>query len=99
MHILGTVLTWALVGLIVGLIARLLVPGRHPVGFLRTILLGIGGALLGGLIHWIIYRHPGEPFSFSETAWAGWLFSIGGAVILLLLFTWRQRHSGWRRWW
>jgi uncharacterized membrane protein YeaQ/YmgE (transglycosylase-associated protein family) len=88
------------VGLIVGLLARLLVPGRQPMGLIRTILLGIAGAFVGGLIHWAIYRHPGDPFSFSETAWAGWLFAIIGAVILLLLLTWWQRRrSWWRRWW
>ena len=70
-----------------GVIARLLVPGRHAIGFVRTILLGIAGALLGGLIYWAIYREPGEPFSFSESAWAGWLLSIVGAMIVLLLWT------------
>jgi uncharacterized membrane protein YeaQ/YmgE (transglycosylase-associated protein family) len=99
-HLLWIILSWLVVGLIVGLIARLLVLGWQRVGFVRTILLGIGGAFLGGLIHWAIYRNPGEPFSFSENAWAGWLFSIGGAVILVLLFSWWQRRrSGWRRWW
>jgi uncharacterized membrane protein YeaQ/YmgE (transglycosylase-associated protein family) len=100
MHTLWAIITWAVVGLIVGLIARLLVPGRHPIGFLRTCLLGIAGALLGGLIHWLIFRYPGEPFSFSANAWAGWLFSIGGAVVVLLLYTWWQRRQPWwRRWW
>jgi uncharacterized membrane protein YeaQ/YmgE (transglycosylase-associated protein family) len=100
MHTLWVILSWLLAGLVVGLIARLLVAGRQPIGFLRTILLGIGGAFIGGLVHWAIYRKPGEPFSFSANAWAGWLFSIGGAVILLLLWAWWQRRQPWwRRWW
>jgi uncharacterized membrane protein YeaQ/YmgE (transglycosylase-associated protein family) len=100
MDTLWAVLSWVVVGLIVGLIARLLVPGRHPIGFLRTILLGIAGSLLGGLIYWAIYRSPGDLFSFSANAWAGWLFSIGGAVIVLLLCRWWYRSQPWwRRWW
>jgi uncharacterized membrane protein YeaQ/YmgE (transglycosylase-associated protein family) len=104
MHTLGVILGWIVVGLIVGLIARLIVRlvvgGPNPVGFVRTILLGIVGAFLGGLIHWVIHRYPGEPFSLSENAWAGWLYSIGGAVILVLLFSWwLRRQSSWRRWW
>ena len=100
MHELWAILSWAVVGLIVGFIARLLVPGPHPIGFLRTILLGIAGAFLGGFVHWAIYREAGDLFSFSGNAWAGWLFSIGGAVIVLLLFhLWYRNQPWWRRWW
>jgi uncharacterized membrane protein YeaQ/YmgE (transglycosylase-associated protein family) len=96
----GTIISWILCGLVVGFIARLLVPGRHAIGFIRTILLGILGAFLGGLLHWAIYRHPGDPFSFSENAWRGWIFSVIGAVIILALWTWwERRQSWWRRWW
>jgi uncharacterized membrane protein YeaQ/YmgE (transglycosylase-associated protein family) len=86
------------VRLVVGLIARLIVPGRHPIGILRTVLLGIAGALLGGLVYWAIFHEPGEPFSLSGNAWAGWLFSVLGAVVVLLLWTWAQGRRSWRRW-
>jgi uncharacterized membrane protein YeaQ/YmgE (transglycosylase-associated protein family) len=99
METLRLVLSWALCGLVVGVIARLLVPGRHALGILRTILLGILGAFLGGLIYWVIYRTPGDPFSFQGNAWHGWLLSILGAVILLAVFTWWQRGAVRRRWW
>jgi len=82
----------------VGLIARLLVPGRQPLGIVGTILLGILGAFLGGLIYWAIHRSPGEPFSFSGNAWQGWLLSIVGAVILLVLASWWERQRS-RKWW
>jgi uncharacterized membrane protein YeaQ/YmgE (transglycosylase-associated protein family) len=98
METLRLLLSWALCGLVVGLIARLLVPGRHPLGLMWTILLGVIGAFLGGLIHWAVNRAPGEPFSFSGNAWQGWLFSILGAVILLLLYGWWGRGSR-RSWW
>jgi uncharacterized membrane protein YeaQ/YmgE (transglycosylase-associated protein family) len=75
MAILSTILA----GLIVGAIAKLLMPGRDPGGFIVTILLGIAGALvasyLGQAVGW--YK-PGQP--------AGWITSIIGAMILLLLY-------------
>jgi uncharacterized membrane protein YeaQ/YmgE (transglycosylase-associated protein family) len=43
-------LWWALVGLVIGWLGKLFVPGRRPVGWLATILYGIGGALLGGVV-------------------------------------------------
>jgi uncharacterized membrane protein YeaQ/YmgE (transglycosylase-associated protein family) len=43
-------LWWALVGLVIGWLGRLLLPGRQPIGLLATILYGIGGALLGGVV-------------------------------------------------
>ncbi len=44
------ILSWILFGLIAGALARFLLPGRDPGGFIMTILLGIGGAVIGGLI-------------------------------------------------
>jgi uncharacterized membrane protein YeaQ/YmgE (transglycosylase-associated protein family) len=90
------ILSWAVCGLIIGLIARLLVPGRQPLGLLRTILLGVVGAFLGGLLYWAINRGPGEPFAFSANAWHGWIFSIIGAVIVLVVSCWWQpRRATW----
>ena len=68
-----------LVGLVIGAIAKLLMPGRDPGGCIITILLGIAGAVvaayIGRAIGW--YR-PGEP--------AGFIGSVIGAMILLLLY-------------
>jgi uncharacterized membrane protein YeaQ/YmgE (transglycosylase-associated protein family) len=99
MATLWVILSWALCGLIVGFIARLLVPKAGSLGLLRTILLGIAGAVVGGLICWAVYGEPGEPFALSSRAWSGWIFSIIGAVLVLLLYTWWQRRNSWRRWW
>ena len=75
----GSIISTIVVGLIVGAIAKLLMPGKDPGGFIITILLGIAGALiatyLGQAVGW--YR-PGQP--------AGWIMSIVGAMILLLLY-------------
>jgi uncharacterized membrane protein YeaQ/YmgE (transglycosylase-associated protein family) len=64
---------------VVGIIAKLLMPGRDPGGFIVTILLGIAGALLGGFI--------GRAMGFyGPSQGAGWLMSIAGAIVLLLLY-------------
>jgi uncharacterized membrane protein YeaQ/YmgE (transglycosylase-associated protein family) len=73
------ILSWILFGLVVGIIAKLLMPGRDPGGFIVTILLGIAGALLGGFI--------GRAMGLYETnEGAGWLMSILGAIVLLALY-------------
>ena len=73
------ILSWILFGLVIGIIAKLLMPGRDPGGFIVTILLGIAGALLGGFI--------GRSMGFyGQNESAGWLMSIGGAILLLVLY-------------
>jgi uncharacterized membrane protein YeaQ/YmgE (transglycosylase-associated protein family) len=77
-HILGQLI----VGLIVGVIARLLLPGKEALpegalGWLLTALLGIAGAFIGGVIARALWA--------SESYTAGWIMSILGAIILLLI--------------
>lgn len=73
------ILAWILFGLVIGVIAKLLMPGRDPGGFIVTILLGIAGALLGGFI--------GRAMGFyGEGDTAGWIVAILGAIILLALY-------------
>jgi uncharacterized membrane protein YeaQ/YmgE (transglycosylase-associated protein family) len=73
------ILSWIVFGLVVGVIAKLLTPGKDPGGFIITMLLGIAGALLGGFIGRAMgFYGPQQP--------AGWLMSIGGAIVLLLLY-------------
>jgi uncharacterized membrane protein YeaQ/YmgE (transglycosylase-associated protein family) len=74
-----TVLGWILFGLVVGAVAKLLMPGRDPGGFIVTILLGIAGALLGGFLG----RAMGL---YGEGEAAGVLMSLLGAVALLLIY-------------
>jgi uncharacterized membrane protein YeaQ/YmgE (transglycosylase-associated protein family) len=74
-----SVLAWILFGLVVGFLAKLLTPGRDPGGFIITMLLGIAGAVVGGFI--------GRAMGFyGPNESAGWLMSILGAVVLLLLY-------------
>jgi uncharacterized membrane protein YeaQ/YmgE (transglycosylase-associated protein family) len=75
-----TILGWIVFGLIVGFIARALVPGRDDIGVLRTIVLGIIGSVIGGLIAGLLTVgirgfHP-----------AGWIGSVIGAIIVLVIY-------------
>lgn len=73
------ILAWILFGLIVGALAKLVMPGRDPGGIVVTILLGIAGALLGGFLGRALgFYGPGEG--------AGWLMAILGAIILLVIY-------------
>jgi uncharacterized membrane protein YeaQ/YmgE (transglycosylase-associated protein family) len=67
------------VGLIVGAIAKLLVPGRDPGGWVVTILLGIAGAFVGTWLGRTLGIYSGGQS-------AGWIASIIGAVVLLLIY-------------
>ena len=73
------VIGWIVFGLIVGFIAKLLMPGRDPGGFIITMLLGIAGAVIGGMIGRTLgWYGPNEG--------AGYLMSILGAILLLVLY-------------
>jgi uncharacterized membrane protein YeaQ/YmgE (transglycosylase-associated protein family) len=82
------ILGWIVFGLIVGVVAKFLTPGRDPGGFIVTILIGIVGALLGGFLGRAIglYRED-DP--------VGFVMAVIGAIILLLLY--RMFTGGGRR--
>ncbi|MDQ3115553.1 MAG: GlsB/YeaQ/YmgE family stress response membrane protein [Verrucomicrobiota bacterium] len=71
---------WTLIiGLVVGAIAKLLMPGKDPGGFIITILIGIAGAFLAGFLGRAMnWYSEGEP--------AGFIASVIGAIILLVLY-------------
>jgi uncharacterized membrane protein YeaQ/YmgE (transglycosylase-associated protein family) len=74
-----TVLGWIFFGLVVGIVAKLLMPGRDPGGFIITICLGIVGALLGGGIGRALgFYGPNEP--------AGFIMSVLGSILLLVVY-------------
>jgi uncharacterized membrane protein YeaQ/YmgE (transglycosylase-associated protein family) len=73
------VIGWILFGLIVGALAKLLMPGRDPGGFIVTMLLGIAGALLGGFLG----RALGW---YGPNDGAGFFMSLIGAVLLLWIY-------------
>src|SRR5262245_39729214 len=80
------VLGWIIFGLIVGIVAKFLMPGRDPGGFIITILLGIAGALVGGYIGRAVgWYGEGDP--------VGFLMAVLGSIILLALYRMLARRS------
>ncbi|MDG2382140.1 MAG: GlsB/YeaQ/YmgE family stress response membrane protein [Pirellulaceae bacterium] len=80
MFSLGSVISWMIFGLIVGGIARFLIPGQQPLGWIKTIGLGILGSFLGGTLGSFLA-------SSSETLVqpSGWIMSIVGAILILFI--------------
>jgi uncharacterized membrane protein YeaQ/YmgE (transglycosylase-associated protein family) len=72
-----------IIGLIVGALARLIMPGRDPMGCFMTAALGIGGSLLGGFVGNLIWHRADNDY-----ARPGFLLSLLGAI--LLLWIWRM---------
>lgn len=73
------ILGWILFGLVVGIVAKFLMPGRDPGGIIITIVLGIVGALVGGFLGQALNLYePGEP--------AGFVGATLGAILVLWLY-------------
>ncbi len=77
---------WLIIGLIAGALARLIMPGRDPMGIIATILLGIVGSIVGGLVSWAIWGADDGRFRPG-----GIILSILGAI--LVLWIWRMIRS------
>ena len=72
-----------IIGLIAGALARLIMPGRDPMGIVMTIILGIVGSILGGLVSWAIWGADTRDGGFRP---AGLLLSVLGAIIVLWIY-------------
>ena len=82
MNIIG----WIVFGLIVGIIAKFLMPGRDPGGYIITTLLGIAGALVGGFLGGLLGLYgEGDP--------VGFIMAILGSIVLLLIYRMASRHA------
>lgn len=82
------ILSWIAMGLLVGVVAKLIMPGKDPGGFIMTILLGIAGAFVGGFL--------GTQLGFgSFTGWnlKSFLLAVGGAVLLLIIYRFFKKNS------
>lgn len=75
------IFAWIIMGLLAGAVARLLMPGKDPGGWIITILLGIAGAFVGGYIGSLIGFGGLTGFSLKS-----FLLAVGGAVILLIAY-------------
>jgi uncharacterized membrane protein YeaQ/YmgE (transglycosylase-associated protein family) len=76
--VLGFVIALLFIGLVAGFLARALVPGRDPMGIGGTILLGVAGSFLGGFLGRLLFN--------TQRTTAGFIGSVIGAVLLLLLY-------------
>lgn len=76
------ILGWIVLGLVAGAIAKLIMPGNDPGGFIVTILLGIVGAIIGGFIGKAIFGRGLETFWNLQT----WVAAIIGSLILLMIY-------------
>jgi uncharacterized membrane protein YeaQ/YmgE (transglycosylase-associated protein family) len=86
-----SIIGWLILGLLAGAIAKLILPGRDPGGVIVTIIIGIVGALLGGLLAAALFgKHPLDHFFDLST----WITAIVGAIILLLIWRMVTRRRG-----
>lgn len=74
------ILTWLAFGFVVGLLARALMPGSQPAGFLGTVALGILGSFLGGFVASLLGGYP-----LLELRTAGFIGSLVGALVILAM--------------
>jgi uncharacterized membrane protein YeaQ/YmgE (transglycosylase-associated protein family) len=79
MHIIGFIIF----GLVIGLLARAIYPGRQAMGWLSTAILGMVGSLVGGLVGHALFGGPAQADGSWGFSSGGWISSIIGAVIVL----------------
>jgi uncharacterized membrane protein YeaQ/YmgE (transglycosylase-associated protein family) len=92
--VLGLILYLIVIGIIAGYLARFLVPGKDPMSFFGTMVLGIVGSFIGGFLGYLIFGHDLDEGALQASGVIG---SIIGAIIALLI--WRAvggRDSGGR---
>lgn len=77
------IISWILLGLIAGALAKWIMPGKDPGGIIVTILIGIAGAVVGGWIGSVIGFGSVSGLNFGSVATA-----VGGAIILLAIYRW-----------
>ena len=82
------ILLWIVFGLIAGAVAKLLMPGRDPGGWIVTILLGIGGALIGGILSTTLGFGAISGFDLRSL-----LIAIGGSLVLLFAYRFLTARS------
>jgi uncharacterized membrane protein YeaQ/YmgE (transglycosylase-associated protein family) len=82
-----SILLFIVFGLIIGLLARAIMPGRQPMGLLATALVGIVGSFLGGIVGNLLGARP----AFDAHP-SGFIGSLIGALVVLAAFGWASRH-------
>lgn len=91
---IGFIIMLIVIGIIAGYVARLLVPGRDPMSFVQTAILGIVGSFIGGFLGYVLFGHD---FDDGALQASGVIGSIIGAVIALLIYNATTRRGVGRR--
>ncbi|NJQ03282.1 GlsB/YeaQ/YmgE family stress response membrane protein [Streptomyces zingiberis] len=89
-----SIISWIVLGLIAGVVAKILLPGRDPGGFFGTTLIGIVGAFLGG---WLSSEFLDRPINHDVYDPALWIAAVAGSLVLLILYRILFGHSRERR--
>ena len=79
----GFLISLLVIGIVAGFLARLLVPGRDPMGFWATVLLGIIGSFVGGFLGYVLFGHDLDEGAIQASGIIG---SVIGAVTVLLIY-------------
>lgn len=85
---LGFIIVMLFLGLVAGAVARLVLPGRDPIGILGTILVGVGGSFVGGFLGYVLFH---KDIGEGALQPSGIIGSIIGAI--LVLAAWRAIHG------
>ncbi|MFE5914376.1 GlsB/YeaQ/YmgE family stress response membrane protein [Streptomyces wedmorensis] len=84
------ILAWILLGLLAGIIAKMLMPGKDPGGIILTTLIGIAGGLLGGWLGKVLFDVDSVDGFFELSTWVA---AIVGSIILLAVYRLFARHK------
>jgi len=85
------IIAFIILGLVAGMIAKALLPGDDPGGYIVTAIIGVVGALLGGFLAAVLFNaHPLDEFFDIST----WLTAIVGSIILLALYRFVTGRNG-----
>ncbi len=91
---IGFIIMLIVIGIIAGYVARLLVPGRDPMSFVQTAILGIVGSFIGGFLGYVLFGHDFDDGALQASGVVG---SIIGAVVALLIYNATTRRGVGRR--
>ncbi|MFD3976145.1 GlsB/YeaQ/YmgE family stress response membrane protein [Streptomyces cyaneofuscatus] len=89
-----SIVGWIVLGLLAGVIAKILLPGRDPGGIIGTTIIGVAGAFVGG---WLSSQFLDRPISNDFYDTATWIAAIAGSLVLLILYRLLFGHSRERR--
>ncbi len=90
----SSIVSWILLGLIAGTVAKILLPGRDPGGIVGTILIGVAGAFVGG---WLSSTFLDRPIENNFVDPAMWVAAVAGSLVLLIAYRLLFGHSRGRR--